>query len=152
MWLFLMKSQAGYFQIFNYFLPKFALNSILLSASCTMIMHWNTSHDILHQSSSAYPPQENEVTEWKNRHLVEITHTLLHHIVPQRFARDVILTACYLINHIVGRYFIFTDVTFFEESSLFSSVELPQVPNVLSLTLVLPSLDSLPSNVQPWSS
>ena len=39
------------------------------------------------------------MTKRKNRHLVEITRTLLlHHKVPQRFWRDAILFACYLIN------------------------------------------------------
>ena len=39
------------------------------------------------------------MTECKNRHLVETTHTLLlHHKVPQRFWGDAILATCYLIN------------------------------------------------------
>ena len=54
-----------------------------------------SSYGILHQSSCAYPPQQNGVTERKNRHLVETTRTLLiHHTVPQRFWGDAILTAC----------------------------------------------------------
>ena len=58
-----------------------------------------SSHGILHQSSCAYTPQQNGVAERKNRHLVETARTLLlHHIVPQRFWGDAILTACYLIN------------------------------------------------------
>ena len=40
----------------------------------------------------------------------------------------------------INRYFISADVTFFEESS-FSSTARPPVPNVLSIPLVLPSLD-----------
>ena len=39
-----------------------------------------------------------------------------------------------------NRYFISADVTFFEDSS-FSSAAHPSVPNVLSIPLVLPSLD-----------
>ena len=39
------------------------------------------------------------MAEHKNRHLVETAHTLLlHHKVSQRFGRDAILAACYLIN------------------------------------------------------
>ena len=58
-----------------------------------------SSHGILHQSSYAYTPQHNGMVEHKNRHLVETTCTLLlHHKVPQRFLRDVILAVCYLIN------------------------------------------------------
>ena len=38
-------------------------------------------------------------------------------------------------------YFIFADVTFFEDSSFFSSTARPSVPDVLSVPLVLPSPD-----------
>ena len=42
-----------------------------------------SSHEILHQSTCAYTPQQNGVTEHKNCHLVETTRTLLlHHKVP----------------------------------------------------------------------
>ena len=45
-----------------------------------------SSHGILHQSSCAYTPQHNGVSERKNHHLVETAHTLLlHHKVPQCF-------------------------------------------------------------------
>ena len=40
-----------------------------------------------------------------------------------------------------NRYFISADVTFFENSSFFSSAARPSVPDVLSIPLVLPSLD-----------
>jgi len=57
------------------------------------------SHDILHQTSCAYTPQQNGVVELKNIHLVETTRTLLTHGgVPQRFSGDAILSTCYLIN------------------------------------------------------
>ena len=39
------------------------------------------------------------------------------------------------------RYFISADVTFFEDSSFFSSVVCPSAPDVLSIPLVLPSPD-----------
>ena len=56
-------------------------------------------HGILHQSSCAHTPQQNGVTERKNRHLVETARTiLLHSNVPFRFWGDVVLTTCYLIN------------------------------------------------------
>ena len=50
-----------------------------------------------------------------------------------------------------NRYFISADVTFFEDSSFFSSVVRPSAPDVLSIPLVLPSLDfpSPPLNVVP---
>ena len=58
-----------------------------------------SSHRILHQSFFACTPQQNEVAERKNHHLVETSRTLfLHHKVPQRFWEDAILFVCYLIN------------------------------------------------------
>jgi len=57
------------------------------------------SHDILHQTSCTYTPQQNEVAKCKNKHLVETTCTLLiHGGVPQLFQSDAILSVCYLIN------------------------------------------------------
>jgi len=57
------------------------------------------SDGILHQTSCAYTPQQNGVTDRMNRHLVETTHTILiHSDVPRRFWGDVVLSACYLIN------------------------------------------------------
>ena len=67
-----------------------------LSQSFTTFMK---SHDILHQTSCAYTPQQNGVAERKNRHLVETTRTLLiHGEVAQCFWGDIIFNACYLIN------------------------------------------------------
>ena len=58
-----------------------------------------SSHEILHQSSHAYTPQQNGVAKCNNHHLIETTCTLLlHHKVPQRFWGDAILAACCLIN------------------------------------------------------
>ena len=76
-----------------------------------------SSHGILHQSSCAYTPQQNGVAEHKNRHLVETARTLLlHHTVAQHFWRDVILTACYLIN----RMLLFPNQPFFVSLLVFS--------------------------------
>ena len=59
-----------------------------------------SQHEILHQFSCAHTPQQNGVTERKNRHLVETARTLLlHSNVPFRFWGDAVLIACYLINH-----------------------------------------------------
>ena len=41
----------------------------------------------------------------------------------------------------INRYFISVDVTFFEDSSFFSSTIRPSAPDVLFIPLVLPSLD-----------
>ena len=54
---------------------------------------------------------------------------------------------CYAI--VTNRYFISADVTFFEDSSFFSTVERPHVSDVLHVPLVLSSPDfpSPPTNV-----
>ena len=108
-WLFLMKTRAELFSIFQKFHAEIRtqFNTSIcilrsdnakeyLSASVSSFM---SSHGILHQSSCAYTPQQNGVAERKNHHLVEIAYTLLlHHKVPQRFWGDAILATCYLIN------------------------------------------------------
>ncbi|CAL9245665.1 unnamed protein product, partial [Arabidopsis halleri] len=46
-----------------------------------------------------YTPQQNGVAERKNRHLMEVTRSMMFHThVPKRFWGDAVLTACYLIN------------------------------------------------------
>ena len=70
---------------------KFELNVILIFVSYKVIVHHSpplcsSSHEILHQSSCAYTPQQNGVAKCNNRHLVETARALLlHHKVPQRF-------------------------------------------------------------------
>ena len=220
-WLFLMKIRVELFSIFKKFHVEICtqFNTYICILRSDNAKEYFSTHEILHQSSCAYTPQQNGVAEHKNRHLVETARTLLlHHKVPQRFWGDAILAACYLINrmsssvlhdqiphsillptqrlfylppHVFGcvcfvhilthgqnklsakatkcvflgysrlqrgyrgyspdtnRYFIFADVTFFEDSPFFSSVVRPSVPNVLSIPLVLPCLDfpSPPTNV-----
>ena len=95
-WLFLMKTQANLFSIFQKFHAKIRTQfntSIRILRSdyakeyfSTSFSSFISSHGILHQSSCAYTPQHNGVVERKNRHLVETTRTLLlHHKVLQRF-------------------------------------------------------------------
>ena len=104
-----MKTQAELFSIFKKFHAEIRTQfntyiCILRSDNAkeyfsTPFFPFMSSHGIRYQSSCAYTPQHNGVTERKNRHLVETTHTLLlHHKVPQCFWRDAILVACYLIN------------------------------------------------------
>ncbi len=65
----------------------------------SLFINFISSQGITHQTSCAYIPHQNGVTERKNRHLIEAICTLLiHHHVPLRFWGDAILTACYLIN------------------------------------------------------
>ena len=109
-WLFSIKTQAKLFSIFQIFHAEIRTQfntSIRILRSDNAKKYFSmsfsslmSSHRILHQSSCAYISQHNGVAESKNRHLVETDRTLLlHHKVPQRFREDVIVVACYLINH-----------------------------------------------------
>ena len=56
---------------------------------------------ILHQTTCIYTPQQNGVSERKNRNLLEVTRVLLfQNNVPIIFWSDAVLTATYLINRL----------------------------------------------------
>ena len=104
-----MKTRVELFSIFRKFYAKIqtqfnvsirVLHSDNAREYCsTPFTSFMSQHGILHQSSCAHTPQQNEVAERKNRHLVETARTfLLHSHVPFRFWGDAVLTACYLIN------------------------------------------------------
>lgn len=64
------------------------------SPFCTFM----TQRRIIHQSSCNDTPQQNNVAERKNRHLMEVTHALLFEMhVPKPFWKDAVFT-CNLIN------------------------------------------------------
>ncbi|WZY94101.1 hypothetical protein YC2023_066430 [Brassica napus] len=61
-------------------------------------------HGILHQTSCPYTPQQNGVAERKNRHLMEVSRSMMFHKgIPKRYWSDAVMTACYLINRIPTR-------------------------------------------------
>ncbi len=56
---------------------------------------------ILHQTTCINTPEQNGVSERKNRHILEVTRSLLFQSnVPKRFWSDAMLTAVYLINRL----------------------------------------------------
>ena len=58
-----------------------------------------TQHGIIHQTSCVDTPQQNGVAERKNRHLLEVTRSLmLATNVPNHFWGEAVLFATYLIN------------------------------------------------------
>lgn len=60
-----------------------------------------TKWGIIHETSCSYTPQ-NGVAERKNRHLLEVTWTIMfQRNVPKHFWRKTILTSAYLINRML---------------------------------------------------
>jgi Integrase core domain len=56
---------------------------------------------IIHQTTCVNTPQQNGVSERKNRHLLEVTRSLLfQNNVPKSYWSDAVLTAIYLINRL----------------------------------------------------
>jgi transposase InsO family protein len=59
------------------------------------------SKGILHQTTCINTPEQNGVSERKNRHLLEVTRSLLfQNNVPKIYWSDAVLTATYLINRL----------------------------------------------------
>jgi transposase InsO family protein len=56
---------------------------------------------ILHQTTCINTPEQNEISERKNRHILEVTRSLLFQTnVPKRFWSEAVLTAVHLINRL----------------------------------------------------
>ena len=82
-----MKNRAELFSIFQKFYAEIQTQfNVSIRVLCsnnvreyffTPFTSFMSQHEILHQSSCAYTPQQNGVAEHKNRHLVETAHTLL---------------------------------------------------------------------------
>ena len=59
---------------------------------------------IQHQSTCPYTPQQNSVSERKNRHLLEVSRALMLSMnVPKYLWGEAVLTAAYLINRVPSR-------------------------------------------------
>jgi hypothetical protein len=63
-----------------------------------------SSQRIQHQTTCPYTPEQNGVTERKNRHLLEVTRCMMMSMnVPKHLWGQVVLTATYLINRMPSR-------------------------------------------------
>jgi hypothetical protein len=61
-------------------------------------------HGIIHQTMCVYTPRQNGLAERKNRHLLEVTRSLmLDTHVPKSYWGDALLIATYLINRMPSR-------------------------------------------------
>ena len=66
----------------------------------TVLSQFLDDHGIIFQSSCPFTPQNNSVAKCILRHLLEVAQALLLHMnVHESYCIDVVLTACYLINH-----------------------------------------------------
>jgi hypothetical protein len=85
---------------------------------------------IVHQSSCVDTPQQNGVAERKNKHLLEVTRSImLATNVPQHFWGEAVLSATHLINRTPSRILNFktplsTLQNLFPTSKIFSSIPL----------------------------
>ena len=62
-------------------------------------IHFMSDTEMSHQTYCSYTPQQNEVAECKNYHLLKVTQTLLIDMnVLKHFQGDAVLTTCCLIN------------------------------------------------------
>jgi Reverse transcriptase (RNA-dependent DNA polymerase)/gag-polypeptide of LTR copia-type/Integrase core domain/GAG-pre-integrase domain len=107
-WLYLLKSKGEVFSKFEEFIffveNQFdAKVKIFRSDNGTEFINNNfmKTKGILHQTTCIYTPQQNGISERKNRHLLEVTRSLLfQNNVPNIYWSEAVLTAVYLINRL----------------------------------------------------
>jgi Reverse transcriptase (RNA-dependent DNA polymerase)/Integrase core domain/gag-polypeptide of LTR copia-type/GAG-pre-integrase domain len=110
-WVYLLKTKNEVFscfqEFFNFITNQYnAQVKVFRSDNGTEYMNKDFTiffkqHGILHQTTCIHTPQQNGVSERKNRHLLEKTRALLlQNNVPKKFWSDAILTATYLINRL----------------------------------------------------
>ena len=87
-----------------------------------------SSNGIIHQTFCAYTLQQNGVVERKNKHFLEVAHTImLQMTLPKSFWHDVVLTVGFLINRMSSSAFggdihfrcLFPHSPFFPLTSIF---------------------------------
>lgn len=73
---------------------------IMLVNTFILLSQFLDDHGIIFQSSCPFTPQNNSVAKRISRHLLEVAQALLLHMnVHESYCIDVVLTTCYLINH-----------------------------------------------------
>jgi hypothetical protein len=108
-WVYLTKTKSEVFSYFQSFQKMICTQfdakvKILRTDNGTEYMEggfraYLDSHGILHQTSCVYTGEQNGVVERKNRHLLEVTRSLLLTMnLPKPYGGDAVLAAAYLIN------------------------------------------------------
>ena len=84
-------------------------------------------HGVIHQTTCPYSPQQNEVDERKNRHLLEMVRAMLFEAnMPLQYWGESLSTASYLINRIPSCSLDFHTPL----KTLNQNLNLPPVPNL----------------------
>jgi Reverse transcriptase (RNA-dependent DNA polymerase)/Integrase core domain/gag-polypeptide of LTR copia-type/GAG-pre-integrase domain len=110
-WLYLLKSKTEVFEKYQSFCKMVETQfekkvKILRTDNGTEYVNHTfrnflLENGTLHQTSCVGTPQQNGVSERKNRHLLEVTRALLFSAhLPNHYWADAILTGCYLINRL----------------------------------------------------
>ena len=113
-WTYLLKNKSEVFTKFTSFcaMVKTQFKSdiqILISDNGgefvnTSMKEFCQKEGIIHQTSCAHTPEQNGVSERKNRFLLEITRALMiESNVPKSFWPDALVTATYLVNRLPTR-------------------------------------------------
>ena len=110
-WVTLMSSKSQVFEsfqkFFNYVLNQFGTKIKTLRSDnggeymSNQFKKLLDDNGIIHQTSCAYTPQQNGVSERKNRHLLEVARSMMFERgVPKSLWGDAVMTACYVINRL----------------------------------------------------
>jgi transposase InsO family protein len=113
-WLYLMKNKSDVFAYFKDFHKGIqtqygAVVKVLRSDNGTeytnkVFGEYLSSQRIQHQTICPYTPKQNGVAERKNRHLLEVTRSMMMSMnVPKYLWGQAVLTATYLINRMPSR-------------------------------------------------
>ena len=86
-WIYLLKDRSSVLDVFQTFhseiKTQFSSNIHVLRSDNALeymksdFSNFCSSNEIIHQTSCAYTPQQNGVTEHKNRHLLEVARTIM---------------------------------------------------------------------------
>ncbi|KAL1204516.1 Retrovirus-related Pol polyprotein from transposon RE1 [Cardamine amara subsp. amara] len=113
-WVTLMSSKShvlyAFSEFYNYVVTQFGTKIKTLRSdnggeyTSNAFKEFVGKHGIVHQTSCAYTPQQNGVTERKNRHLMEVARAMMFDKnVPKTYWGDAVMTASHLINMLPTR-------------------------------------------------
>ncbi|KAG8499488.1 hypothetical protein CXB51_005964 [Gossypium anomalum] len=113
-WIYLLKEKSEVSRVFQNFhlMIRTQFNSNIHTLRTdngreyfhSVLSPYLSEQGIIHQSSCPDTPQQNGVSERKNRHLVAVARALMFTMgVPKYLWGEVVLTACYLINRLPSK-------------------------------------------------